>query len=281
MDHIAKALERARSERGTARNWLLSTPASEPIGSVPSVSTLRSVALSREHLSANFVLAGRGVEDPVVHDRYRLLRTLVVQRMRQEGWRTVGISSPGPRAGKSLTAINLAITTARDGAHQVVLVDADMRRPSVAETLGLPKGPGLIDYLSSSAELSDVLVRTDIENLTLLPGRREGTGKAVPELLTSNKMVGLFDALQRSGASDLTVIDLPPLLVGDDVVAIAPLVDCLLLVIEEGKTTVDELTKAAELIPPAKLLGTVLNKSADRTKEYEYYYSPPATADSE
>jgi protein-tyrosine kinase len=217
-------------------------------------------------------LSGRGYEDPAITDVYRLLRTRVTQLMAQRGWHTVGVTSAGPRAGKSLTAINLAISMARDSAHSVVLVDADLRRPSVADTLGLPESVGLIDYLNSGVELGDVLQASDIDNLLVLPGRHEASGVAVSELLTSNKMSSLIQSVRGRENASLVVVDLPPVLVGDDVVAVAPFLDCLLIVIEEGKTEIEELRQTAELIKGFNLLGTVLNKSADKSKHFSSYY---------
>ena len=275
MDHISKALERAQAERGKVRSWVLPTatealPAAEPVA----LESLRSVTLSVEHLRENHILCGRslGLEDPAVSDQYRLLRTRVIQGMRQHGWRSVGVTSAGARVGKSLTAINLAISMARDGAYHVVLVDADLRRPSTAKMLGIDEGVGLIDYLATDVGLDDVLLRPDVENLTILPGRGDSSGIAVPELLTSKKMKSLMATLHERSKSSLIVVDLPPILVGDDVVAVAPLFDCLLLVVAEGKTELDDLRKAAELVKNFNILGTVLNKSAEKTKHNAGYY---------
>lgn len=275
MDHISKALERAQAERGNVRNWVLPGGSDAPFPTAPKPPTVRSVDLSAEHLRERHVLWGRGLglEDPTMSDQYRLLRTRVVQRMRQQGWRSVGVTSPGPRAGKSLTALNLAISMARDDTCNVVLVDADLRRPSIAEMLGVDEGVSLIDYLVKDLSLDEVLVHPNIENLTIVPGRADESGAAVSELLTSTKMSELIERLHHDSRSSLVVVDLPPILVGDDVVAIAPLLDCLLVIVEERKTEVEDLRQAAELIKEFNLLGTVLNKSAQKpTLNAGYYY---------
>jgi protein-tyrosine kinase len=271
MDHISRALERAQAERSGVRSWVLPSPSEQQDPAVvqPAV---RKITLSAAHLKERHILSGRGREDPAITDVYRLLRTRVTQLMAQRGWHTVGVTSAGPRAGKSLTAINLAISMARDSAHSVVLVDADLRRPSVADTLGLPESVGLIDYLNSGVELGDVLQASDIDNLLVLPGRHEASGVAVSELLTSNKMSSLIQSVRGREKSSLVVVDLPPVLVGDDVVAVAPFLDCLLIVIEEGKTEIEELRHTAELIKGFNLLGTVLNKSAEKSKHFASYY---------
>ena len=276
MDHISRALERAQAERGNVRDWVLPEGSDPQIGQDPiaAAAAVRSVDLSAEYLRQHHVLWGRGLglEDPTMSDQYRLLRTRVVQRMRQQGWRSVGITSPGPRAGKSLTALNLAISMARDDAHSVVLVDADLRRPSITAMLGIDEGIGLIDYLVKDLSLDEVLLHPNIENLTIMPGRTDESGAAVPELLTSTKMNELIDRLHHGSRSSLVVVDLPPILVGDDVVAIAPLLDCLLVVVEERKTEIGDLRRAAELIKDFNLLGTVLNKSSERPSQNAGYY---------
>jgi protein-tyrosine kinase len=275
MDHISKALERVQADAGNVRSWVLPAASTAVDRTTAADAAVRHITLSKEHLQSQHVLCGRalGSEDPATSDQYRLLRTRVVQSMRQQGWRSVGITSSGPRVGKSLTAINLAISMARDDAYSVVLVDADLRRPSTAEILGISEGLGLIDYLASDIGLDAVLLRPDVVNLTILPGRSDQSGKAAPELLTSNKMTALFDSLLGRSRSTLVVVDLPPILLGDDVVGIAPLLDCLLVVIEEGKTEIQELRRAAELIKEFKIVGTVLNKSSERSKvNVGYYY---------
>ena len=274
MDHISKALERAQTERGNVRSWVLPTPTDGPTPTSVAAEAQRSVSLVVEHLRQNHILSGRalGLEDPAVSDQYRLLRTRVIQAMRQHGWRSVGVTSAGARVGKSLTSINLAISMARDGAYDVVLVDADLRRPSTAGMLGIDDGPGLIDYLTTDVGLEAVLVRPDVDKLTILPGRSDSSGVAVPELLTSKKMIGLMSVLQQRTKSSLVVVDLPPILVGDDVIAVAPLFDCLLLVVAEGSTEIEELRKAAELVKNYNVLGTVLNKSSEKAKRNAGYY---------
>jgi capsular exopolysaccharide synthesis family protein len=274
MDHISKALERAQAARGNVRSWVLPAAESPSLPATAQTTSLRSVTLPVEHLRQQHILSGRalGLEDPAVSDMYRLLRTRVIQSMRKHGWRSVGITSAGARVGKSLTAINLAISIARDGSYNVALVDADLRRPSTATMLGIDDGPGLIDYLATERELESVLIKPDVENLMILPGRGDSSGVAVPELLTSKKMVGLVGALQQSFGSNLLIVDLPPILVGDDVVAVGPLFDCLLVVIAEGETEVEDLRKAAELVKQFNIVGTVLNKSSEKTKRNAGYY---------
>ncbi len=276
MDHISRALERATSDRGSVRSWV--QPAAHGESASLAEFSARDVVVSRDVMKSNHLLAGDADEMAVVSDVYRLLRTRVVQSMRHEGWNALGITSPGPQAGKTLTAINFAITLARDSSCTVVLVDADLRKPSIAADLGISVEVGLIDYLKGDAAISDVMVRPDIANMIIVPGRREEAGSVAPELLTSTRMSDLIDGLRGRDASRMVVVDLPPVLVGDDVVATAPLLDALMMVVSEGHTLIDEVSQASELLRNFKILGTVLNRSAAQSRHLEGYYYPSGHA---
>jgi len=276
IDPISKALERAQRDGRSVRNWVTAPPReAEDVAAVPAVQVhARQVALDPEHLARRHILSGRDHEDPVIADKYRLLRTQLLQRMLANGWSTMGITSAGPKAGKTLTAINLACSIARDGKQRVLLIDADLRKSTMAEDLGLDVSLGLIDYLSTDIGLEEVAVSPRaIPNLMIVPGRRVALNEAMPELLRSAKMA---DLVKSAGASDddpaIIVVDLPPVIVGDDVIAVATHLDGLLLIIEEGGTEVEELREAAALLADFNLLGSVLNKSTEKSRAVAGYY---------
>jgi capsular exopolysaccharide synthesis family protein len=183
----------------------------------------------------------------------------------------LGITSPGPRDGKTLTSINLAVSLARDGNYKVVLVDADLRKPAVAEVLGIAATKGLVDCLASDAKLDDVLLGTNIENLLIVPGRIPDSPIEVPDLLSSEKLRQLIESFQAH-ERHLFVFDLPPARLGDDVVAIAPYIGGVVVVVREGSTSIDDLRETAELLKDFRVLGSVLNDSADRKLKFEGYY---------
>ena len=137
--------------------------------------------------------------------------------------------------------------------------------------LGISVTKGLIDHLSSDVEFSEILVATDIPNLAIVPGRREEATRAVPELLSSEKMRHLIDQLHGRDRC-IVVVDLPPVRLGDDVVALAPYLDGLLLVVREGVTAINELKESVELLKDFPILGTVLNQSSARKLRFEGYY---------
>ncbi len=273
MDHFSKAVERARSENLSVRNWMQAEPkqpASAP--SAPMVTEVGTIELDHDHLRSRHVLLYPDREDLPAVDVFRLLRTRLLLQMRPNGWTRLGITSAGDKEGKSLTAINLAASLARNGPDRVILVDADLRKPNLADTLGFTVERGLVDHLAAGVPVEDMLVHPEgVPNLLLLPGRRAEADLNVPELVGSAAMAELMSRIGRM-KSAITIVDLPPVLVGDDVIAIAPRLDALLLVVEEGRTNVDELRKAAELTSRFNVLGSVLNKSQHKLERFESYY---------
>ncbi len=228
----------------------------------------RAVPVDIGFLRAQRVIGG--IQDKRIIDAYKLLRTRVLQRMQQNNWKTLGITSPGEHDGKTLTAINLAITIAMKLNYTVLLVDADMRRPNVHNLLGFQPTLGLRDYLESKSAIEDILIHPSIDRLVILPGR--GVAHDSSELLASPRMVELVEELKLRYPSRLVLFDLPPVLVGDDVVAFAPNLDTAMLVVEDHKTQADELARTIDLLEGLDLIGTVLNKSTEDTQGYDYYY---------
>ena len=193
-------------------------------------------------------------------DAFKILRTQVMQRLRENNWNVVGVTSPGHGEGKTLTAVNLAVSLAMETAQTVLLVDANLRHPSVHEVFGLDDCPGLADYLLDNQPLEDLLVHPGIGRFVLLPGGRAVSNST--EILTSPKMLALVEELKHRYPSRIVIFDLPPLLHTADVLAFSPYTDALLLVVEEGNTTAEEVQRALSLVKNSRpVLGTVLNKA--------------------
>jgi len=190
---------------------------------------------------------------------YKVLRTRVLQRLRANGWKTLGITSTRQGDGKTLTSLNLAISLAQDANQTVLLADLDLRRPSLLSYLTPEPMPGISDVLSGREDLSEVLVNPGIERLVILPGHEALTDSS--EQLAGPRMVQMVEELKTRYPDRIVLFDLPPVFVGDDVMAFAPNLDALMLVLEEGKTTSEELRAAFELLEGHHIIGTVLNKS--------------------
>ena len=193
-------------------------------------------------------------------DAYKILRTQVMHRLRENSWNVLGVTSPGHGEGKTLTAVNLAVSLAMESAQTVLLVDADLRSPSIHEVFGLRDCPGLADYLLDNQPVEDLLVHPGIGRFVLLPGGRAISNST--EILTSPKMLALVEEFKNRYPSRIVIFDLPPLLHTADVLAFSPYTDALLFVVEEGKTTAEQLQRALTLVKNSRpVLGTVLNKA--------------------
>lgn len=225
-----------------------------------------TISVDAERLrEQRIILNGR---DPVA-DAYKVLRTHVLQRMRANGWKTLAVTSPSEGNGKTLTAINLAISLAREVNQTILLVDLDLRRPSLGRYFVAGPVRGISDYLTEGADLADILLHPGIERLVLLPGNHSFAQSS--EMLSSPRMVQLVDDLRSRYADRLIIFDMAPLLTGDDVLAFLPYVDAVMIVIEEGRTTSQEVAHACRLLGHKNIIGTVLNKSHDNSSRGGYY----------
>lgn len=259
MDPITKALQKVRQERqGVGVGVGLQKRALVP--AEITYTQTRKVSLYPGWLRQNRVISGDMFDE--YSRAYKVLRTQVSQRMRQQGWRTLAVTSPNPGEGKTLTAINLSISLAAEANQTVLLVDADLRQPSVHTYFGFDVQQGLRDYLQEAAPLEHILVHPEIRRLVILPGGAPLVNSS--EMLSSPMMLRLVQEVKRRYPSRLVVFDLPPVLTTDDVLAFAPYLDASLLVVEEGKTLREDVARAAELLQASNqnLIGTVLNKSA-------------------
>jgi capsular exopolysaccharide synthesis family protein len=268
VERIKQAVERARRERQkVVADDLLDRPPetaeTEPDEDIGLTQT-RQIEVPRVLLERNRILTG--IERNEVAHAYKALRTHVLQGLRGNNWKSLVVTSPGENAGKTVTAINLAISLARDVNHTVLLLDLDLRRPSVHKYLGFTPEAGLSDYVNGNAEISDLLVSPGIERLTVLPGHKSVDHSS--EMLSSPRIVRLIKEMKSRYRERIIVIDMPPLLMTDDVLAFSPNVDAALLVVEAGGTPKDDITRSIELLGGTNLLGTVLNKSRSGGRAY-------------
>jgi len=228
------------------------------------------IKVPAEVMRRNRVLAG-SPDEPWVN-AYKLLRTRVLHRLREmDNANTLAITSPTPGAGKSLTSINLALSIAMEVNKTVLLVDADMKRPSLHTYFGLEPKYGLSDYLTRGVPLEKLLINPGIGRFVMLPAGKPRSDSA--ELLTSPRMEKLVKELKQRYHSRYILYDLPPMLAVADVLAFAPYVDATMLVVEEGKSREDDIVHACELLQKMNFIGAVLNKSRETSKGHYSYYS--------
>jgi non-specific protein-tyrosine kinase len=201
-------------------------------------------------------------------EAYKVLRTRIEQAAKTKGWNTILITSPNSGDGKTLTAINLALTFAKAYNQTVMLVDCDLRRQNIHRMLGLESAAGIVDFLVDDKPLNEFIIWPGIEKLTLISGGRSIQNSA--EVLGSARMKALVQELKTRYDDRWVIIDAPPLLSGADTMALAPLVDCILMVVKESRTRMREIRKAIDMIPKDKFLGYVMNHQ--RKIGSAYYY---------
>ncbi len=283
MSKITKALEKSRQQReplGDRAGDVTASRAKRLDGRQPKrVSPPHEDTLARYQLNTVTLDTAKLNRRRVITESsgagartsYNVLRTRVLQRMHSNNWNTLAISSAGASEGKTLTAINLGISMARQGHQRVVLIDFDLQRPSIAKNLSIDSYEhDLSSYVSGEVGPESILYATPIENLWVIPNAQSTQNSS--EVLASDRIDDLIKWIRSIDSESIVILDLPPLLVSDDVLAVSPLFDALLLVIAEGRTTRENARNTRELVEDHKieLLGTVLNKSSDRMATYSY-----------
>lgn len=228
----------------------------------------RVVNVSPDVMARHHIVAGLRRDEAA--SAFRMLRTQVLRRMEHAGWRTLAVVSPAPDDGKTLVAVNLAISISRDKHHTALVVDFDLHRPSVAGCFELQVGTGVEDVLRGTAEVPQAMVNPGIDSLTLLPAR--GPLEDASEVMGSRRVADLTLELRDRYARRIVLFDLPPILATDDALAFLPNVDAVLLVVRDGKHTPEELARARELIHPVPVIGAVLNCADLRGQPYQYGY---------
>lgn len=271
MERIKQALDKARGERDRGLGKSPMKPDGGAKGSGAAVaedeirySQTRVVELDKDLLHQNHIIFGD--EDREGLTAYKMLRTQVLQRMVARDWNALAITSPAAGDGKTLTAVNLAISLARELHHTVLLVDLDLRNPSIHKYLGFEPEFGIDDYLLHGASLSDVMINPGIERLVVIPAREVVMNSS--ELLATPAMGNLVQELKSRYPSRMVLFDVPPLLASDDALSFSPHIDAFLVVLRESKTTKDEVEHALQLIKNVELLGTVLNGSQEKIATY-------------
>ena len=202
---------------------------------------------------------------------YGMLRTRLLHRVRANGWTTVGVTSAAPQDGKSLTALNLSLSLARERNNLVALIDLDMRNPSVCRCLGIQPPTELRDYFEQKTHVpADLFMSIGVDNL-IIAGNTTPTDNAA-ELLASARLEELLGFTRRALINPLILLDLPPLLSPEDALVVAPRIDCLLVVASEGITPISQINKALDLVKEFPLAGLVLNRSTEVDRRYAYGY---------
>ena len=267
MERLEKALQKARRQRAHLVDQPRLVPVGEPgfgENAVPvkpadvTYTETRRMRVSDRVLDKWRIVARRTRRSEA--DIFRMLRTKVVQQMSQAGMNTLAISSPRYGEGKTTIAINLALSLAMDENHTVLLVDLDLRKPSLHTRLGLNPDAGINDFLLRGTPVQSCLVHPGFERIVVLPASRPLDRSS--EILAAPRMVALVEELKTRYPDRMVIYDMPPLLTQDDTIAFLPHVDGVLLVVKEGETPREDMRRAVNLLGDS-LLGTVINHSTE------------------
>lgn len=273
MDYIREALDKAN----------VSLDKTRPLASVQSIPlpmtavgearkapapawSPRKAELNARHLERNRIVAF-SMNDPG-HVPFNLLRTRVRAVLEKNNWKSIGITSPTPGCGKTVVSLNLAMSLARGEGLRTVLIDLDLKRPALAQTLGVKSSATVAQVLAGKAELGDCFVQV-AEGLVV--GLGGGHIRESSELLRGPRSKELLDFITVNLAPDVILFDMPPMGAGDDVLTFLPRIDGTLLVAAAGQTSIAEIDTCEQQIEQhGHFIGVVLNKAEIKTKDYFY-----------
>ncbi len=222
---------------------------------------------------SSLMLATAREEKTAIVEEYNKLRSTIIALTKGEKFlNTVMVTSSISDEGKTMTALNLAISLAKEHNHTVLLVDADLRRPSVHKYLDITPEVGLVHCLRDNLPIEKALITTGIGNLVVLPA-----GEAVKDpvdMLASNRMKEIVAELKQRYPDRYIIFDTPPTLPFADAGVLAAIVDATLFVVREGKAKSEDVVKALEDLQGHNLLGIVYNDAHLflKSQGYDYYY---------
>jgi exopolysaccharide/PEP-CTERM locus tyrosine autokinase len=209
-------------------------------------------------------------EDVLALEQYRSLRTKVLKMAKLPGKNTIMITSSSPGEGKTMTAINLALTIVK-GVHQnVLLIDGDLRCPDVHKKLGFDFQYGLSHYLNNQVDLSTVVHRTNIPKLSIIPAGEPISTSS--ELLASDRMKELIQETKTRYKDRYIIFDVPPIIPVTDASVLVEQVDWAIFVIKAGRTPRETVASAISLFNTDKILGVIMNNIPVMPVEYKHSY---------
>lgn len=262
---ILALCKRCGAKFSVPSNGTPSVPAAVPKS--VSFTQTRVIDVSQDQLRDHRLVAL--FDDSPLADRYKILRTRILHRTKEKALNTILVTSPGQGEGKSITAANLAISLAREVEHSVLLVDADLRKPSLHALFGIEISRGITDCLLDQRPLCEVLVNPGIHKLSLLPGCKGLPESA--EVMGSPAMRALIHDIKHRYQDRYVLFDGPPVLSGADALVLSRHMDGVILVVEYNRTQRAEIEKTLELLDRVNLVGTVINKTpAPKNGKYTY-----------
>lgn len=266
MSRIEKAIERANILRELEKD----NGATKKIvpHSTPDIKAKVSVKVNNPYLVV--------INEPLspAAEEYRKLKSMVVKLTKKGKLQnTIMVTSTAAGEGKTLTALNLAITLAEEYDHTVLLIDADLRQPSIHRYLGIQPKIGLSDCLSNGTEIGHAIIKTGIGNLSVLAAGSQVSNPV--ELLLSNKMKALVEEMKHRYADRYIIFDTPPVLPFAEAHSIGAVVDGVIFVVREGSASINDIKEALNMLKDANILGVTYNDAdVSRFSNYYSYMTP-------
>jgi exopolysaccharide/PEP-CTERM locus tyrosine autokinase len=284
IEQAAKRLEQLRQAgvempavTASAPPFVVAPEVAIPPEPAAPVSMSRRVSIDLDMLAATGIISPGSARSQMA-DQFRVIKRPLIKNAMGKGasilanGNLIMVTSALPGEGKSFTSINLAMSIATELDNTVMLVDADVARPSVMKMLGLPDSPGLLDLvLDDTKDLSSVLLKTNVEKLTILPS---GTPHPrATELLASDAMVRLLEDIAARYSDRIVVFDSPPLLITTEARVLATHMGQIVVVVQAGKTLQSEVKQALATIESCLVKMLLLNRSSSLVKGgYGYGY---------
>lgn len=275
MEQIRQAVERAKDGNVAGvrqpSRFVSSRPA-QPVS--PAVTDrldwvegrFREVTLRSSHLEAHRIVSHDSANP--LRKSFDILRTQVLQSMDVKDWQVLAVTSPTAGCGKSVTAINLALSIARQPMRSVLLVDMDLQKPKIGSYLGIPCEHGVLSVIEGRTALSDAIVQASIGQQRFLAMPTEGGVHDSSECISSDAMRRMLQAIRGANRSRTIIIDLPPMLSSDDVMAFLPQIDCVLLVAAVGASTKADIEACSGQLQSTEVVRLVLNKVSEPVGKY-------------
>jgi protein-tyrosine kinase len=281
MENILHAIERAKAlevaGQEPPRSPDSNGPRMRPFGADRPQTfnpRIQETELDRARLETNRIVAYNSAD--LRARSFDMLRTQVLQAMDLKSWKLLAITSPTAGCGKTLTAINLALSIARQPERSVFLVDMDFQKPQVAKSLGLSCKDGILNVLHGRSTLADSIIQARVDECRVLVLPCEAATSNSSRWMASHAMNAMLRDIRASHASRIVILDLPPLLSSDDVIAVVPQVDCVLLVTAVGTSTVAEIKQCNRHLQSSDVVRVVVNKVEEPSAKYYYGSAPQA-----
>jgi len=276
MEKIQNAIAKARAERDStlktpgnrrrsAADGFTAAPASGQVSEA--WNSLPELKVDKKRMENNRIVSFSGGKEASSID---MMRTRILQQTRANNWRRLAITSGTADCGKSTISLNLAFSLSQQSDFRTILLEMDVRRPSLAGTLGIQEGYNLAAVLAGSARFEDNASRY---GKNLIISTNKGPWHNPAELLHSANLPKVLAEIEATYEPDMVIMDMPPMLVSEDMVAFLGHVDCVLLVAAAEATTIKQIDMCErELAAQTNVMGVVLNKCRYMEAEYGYGY---------